>query len=89
MLSLALLFCATTSFPGRNEPFTEKSSWLSQELDRGAFKLLITDAYQRKCAITGEKTLPVLEAAHIKPFGQEGPYEIKYGLLFKRDFTLL
>lgn len=26
---------------------------------------LDTEAYQRRCAITGEKTLPVLDAAHI------------------------
>ncbi len=34
---------------------------------QGAFRILITDTYHRKCAISGERTLPVLEAAHIKP----------------------
>ena len=56
---------------------------------QGAFKVLITDAYQRKCAITGEKTLPVLEAAHIKPYSQEGPNEVKNGLLLRRDVHTL
>jgi putative restriction endonuclease len=36
-------------------------------LGQGAFRVLVTDAYQRRCAVTGEKTLPVLEAAHIRP----------------------
>ena len=37
-------------------------------LGQGAFRVLVTDAYERRCAVTGEKTLPVLEAAHIKPY---------------------
>jgi putative restriction endonuclease len=36
-------------------------------LGQGAFRLLVTDAYQRRCAVTGERTLPVLDAAHIRP----------------------
>jgi hypothetical protein len=32
------------------------------------FRVLVTDAYQKRCAITGERTLPVLDAAHIKPY---------------------
>jgi len=35
-------------------------------IGQGTFKVLVTEASQRRCAITGEKTLPVLEAAHIK-----------------------
>lgn len=37
-------------------------------IGQSTFRTLITDAYQRRCAISGEKTLPVLEAAHIKLF---------------------
>jgi hypothetical protein len=36
-------------------------------LGQGAFRLLVTDAYGRRCAVTGERTLPVLDAAHIRP----------------------
>jgi putative restriction endonuclease len=42
-------------------------------LGQGAFRVLITDAYTRKCAISGERTLPVLEAAHIKPYSNLVP----------------
>jgi putative restriction endonuclease len=29
---------------------------------QAAFRILVTDAYRRQCAVTGEKALPVLEA---------------------------
>ena len=51
--------------------------------------MVVTDAYQRRCAITGEKTLPVLEAAHIKPYAAEGPHSVNNGLLLKSDFHTL
>lgn len=41
-----------------------------QRLGQGAFRILITDTYERRCAITREKALPVLEAAHIKPVAE-------------------
>ena len=58
-------------------------------LGQGAFRILVTDAYQRRCAITGEKTLPVLEAAHIKPYAEEGPHSVNNGILLKSDFHTL
>lgn len=66
-----------------------KEQLIKPRIGQGAFKVLITDAYQRRCAITGEKTLPVLEAAHIKPYSYDGPHEIQNGLLLRRDFHTL
>ena len=37
----------------------------------------------------GERTLPVLEAAHIQPYSDEGPHEIKNGLLLRSDLHRL
>ena len=54
-------------------------------LGQGAFRVLVTDAYTRKCSISGEKTLPVLEAAHIKPYALAGPHAISNGLLLRSD----
>ena len=42
-----------------------------------------------RCSITGEKTLPVLEAAHIKPFSESGPNHISNGLLLRADLHKL
>lgn len=58
-------------------------------LGQGAFKVVVTEAYQRRCAVTGERTLPVLEAAHIKPYSENGPHDIKNGLLLRSDIHTL
>src|SRR5271167_1536981 len=58
-------------------------------LGQGAFRVLVTDAYERRCAVTGEKTLPVLEAAHIKPYALEGPHQVRNGLLLRSDLHKL
>jgi putative restriction endonuclease len=58
-------------------------------LGQGSFRLLVTDAYERRCAMTGEKTLPVLQAAHIKPYAQSGPHSTSNGLLLRSDLHIL
>ena len=58
-------------------------------LGQGAFRVLVTDAYARRCAITGERTLPALEAAHIKPFAKSGPNVTANGLLLRSDLHKL
>jgi putative restriction endonuclease len=51
--------------------------------------VLVTDIYQRRCAVTQERTLPALEAAHIRPYGDGGSHEAQNGLLFRRDIHSL
>jgi putative restriction endonuclease len=58
-------------------------------LGQGAFRVLVTDAYERRCAISGERTLPVLEAAHIHPYASSGPHWIENGLLLRADLHKL
>ena len=58
-------------------------------LGQGSFRALVTEAYRRRCAITGEKTLPVLEAAHVQPYGRGGPHAIENGLLLRSDLHRL
>lgn len=58
-------------------------------LGQGAFRVIVTDAYDRRCAITSERTLPVLQAAHIKPFSAGGPHELDNGLLLRSDLHTL
>jgi putative restriction endonuclease len=58
-------------------------------LGQGAFRVMVTDAYTRRCSISGEKTLPVLEAAHIRPFAQQGPHALKNGILLRSDIHKL
>ena len=58
-------------------------------LGQGTCRVIVTDAYERRCAITGERTLPVLEAAHIKPYSSGGPHEPENGLLLRSDLHTL
>jgi putative restriction endonuclease len=50
---------------------------------------MVTDAYHRRCAISGEKALPVLEAAHIKPVAEGGVHRMDNGLLLRSDVHTL
>ena len=54
-------------------------------LGQGAFRVLVTSQYERRCAVTGERTLPALDAAHIRPFAAGGPHAASNGLLLRRD----
>jgi len=58
-------------------------------LGQGSFRILVTDAYERRCAITHERTLPALEAAHIKPLSENGPLSVQNGILLRRDIHAL
>jgi putative restriction endonuclease len=58
-------------------------------LGQGAFRVLVTDSYARRCAISGEKTLPALDAAHIRPFADGGAHEASNGILMRRDIHSL
>ncbi|MEO8040225.1 MAG: HNH endonuclease [Betaproteobacteria bacterium] len=58
-------------------------------LGQGAFRILVTDIYRRRCAVTQERTLPALEAAHIRPYGDGGVHEARNGLLIRRDIHSL
>ena len=58
-------------------------------LGQGAFRILVTDIYHRRCAITRERTLPALDAAHIQPYSKGGAHEASNGLLLRRDLHSL
>lgn len=58
-------------------------------LGQGAFRVLVTDVYERRCAVTQERTLPALEAAHIRPYGAGGNHEARNGILLRRDIHSL
>lgn len=58
-------------------------------LGQGSFRVLVTDTYERRCAITRERTLPALEAAHIRPYAEHGEHRVDNGLLLRRDLHAL
>ena len=64
-------------------------SLISRRIGQGGFRILVTDMYERRCAVTGERTLPVLEAAHILPVSRGGVHSPDNGLLLRSDIHTL
>jgi putative restriction endonuclease len=66
-----------------------KETTIKPRLGQGAFRILVTDAYSRACAVTEEHSLPALEAAHIRPYNENGQHAVNNGILFRSDFHRL
>jgi putative restriction endonuclease len=83
----------TTMTITAQEP-TERSRYgtpvlVTPRLGQGSFRVVVTDAYERRCALTNEKTLPALEAAHIRPYSENGEHKVENGILLRRDLHAL
>jgi putative restriction endonuclease len=77
-------------FPEATETQRFGADYLTHtRIGQGAFRVLVTDAYKRRCAITGERTLPVLESAHILPYAKHGPNIVSNGMLLRSDLHKL
>jgi putative restriction endonuclease len=74
---------------GLSEPRYGEPTLIRPRLGQGTFRVAVTDVYGRRCAVTGEKTLPILDAAHIRPFAAGGAHEIPNGLLLRTDIHRL
>jgi putative restriction endonuclease len=76
--------------PGFDEPARYGEPMLVRpRLGQGAFRVLVTDNYRRRCAVSGERTVPALDAAHITPFADGGLHEVSNGILMRRDIHSL
>lgn len=62
---------------------------IQPRLGQATFRIVVTDAYARRCAVTRERTLPALEAAHIRPYADGGSHDPPNGLLLRRDIHAL
>jgi len=58
-------------------------------LGQGTFRIMVTEAYDWRCSITKECTLPALDAAHIKPYSESGLHAVNNGILLRRDLHAL
>lgn len=58
-------------------------------LGQGSFRLAVLDAYGGGCAVTGEHSMPALEAVHIRPYAAGGTHELPNGLPLRRDLHRL
>ncbi|MCY4160387.1 MAG: HNH endonuclease [Flavobacteriaceae bacterium] len=79
--------------PDEKSPFkieTPKDDFQKRYLSKvrygqSSFRMSLTNAYDKRCVISGVDVLPVLEAAHIKPYASSGPHFVSNGLLLKSD----
>jgi putative restriction endonuclease len=81
---IALQPTAPITVPRYGEP-----TLIHPRLGQGSFRIGVTIEYRRCCAVTGERTLPILDAAHIKPYAEGGAHDITNGLLLRTDIHRL
>lgn len=53
------------------------------------FKGLVLSSYHRRCAVTGARITPTLQAAHILPVARGGEHRVDNGLLLRSDVHIL
>lgn len=82
---------ARTGQQGFSDPPDETQSkfgppiLVAPRLGQGAFRVAITELYQRQCALTDGKVLPALDAAHIRPYAEGGTHTKSNGILLRKD----
>jgi putative restriction endonuclease len=90
LLWTAVMEKAVATTPGLEETARYgEPTLIRPRLGQGTFRIAVTDAYDRRCTVTGEKTLPILDAAHIRPYGHDGVHDIANGLLLRTDIHRL
>jgi putative restriction endonuclease len=58
---------------------------ITPRLGQGAFRIAVTEAYNRQCAVSDGKVLPALDAAHIRPYSEGGLHIKANGILLRKD----
>lgn len=54
-------------------------------LGQGGFQAMVLGAYKARCAVTGHRIRPTLQAAHIRPIAAGGQHRLDNGLLLRSD----
>jgi putative restriction endonuclease len=60
-----------------------------QRLGQRAFRAVVLETYGRRCAVTGSRIRPALEAAHVRPLDKGGEHRVDNGLLLRSDLHRL
>jgi putative restriction endonuclease len=75
----------TGAVPGEMPGGFAEPALVRRRIGQGTFQIGVLNAYGRQCAVTREKALPALEAAHIRPFALTATHDIRNGLLLRSD----
>jgi putative restriction endonuclease len=65
------------------------ASFARPRLGQRSFRVAVLDSYGRRCAVTSERTLPALEAAHIRDYHEVQEHTLSNGILFRADIHRL
>jgi len=66
-----------------------RAQLIRPRLGQGSFRLAVLDAYGGACAVTTEHSRPAVEAAHIRPYHQDGNHLVTNGIPLRRDIHSL
>ena len=80
---------ARSEFVAESGPRFGRPRLILPRLGQGSFRVAVLDAYDRRCAITGERTLPVIDSAHIVPHASGGENTVDNGLALRSDLHAL
>jgi putative restriction endonuclease len=62
---------------------------ITPRLGQSSFRLAVLEAYGQQCAVTTEHSIPVIDAAHIRPWAAGGTHSIPNGVPLGRDLHRL
>lgn len=68
---------------------TGRPLMITPRLGQASFRLAVLEAYQGACAVTTEHSLPVVDAAHIRPWAAGGGHVVPNGLPLRSDLHRL
>ena len=75
--------------PFYNSNYTLQYALREVRQGQGTFRVEVTDAYHRQCAVSREHSLPVLEAAHIVEWSDTHTNAVTNGILLRSDIHKL
>lgn len=66
-----------------------KEEIIIPSLGPSSFRISVTESYNRRCAISGEGILPILDVSHFKAPIHKGPSINQNGILLRKDLNIL
>jgi len=77
------------ALPFYSPDYTPQYALTEVRQGQGTFRIEVTDAYRRQCAVSRERSLPVLEAAHILEWSDTHSNDVTNGILLRADIHKL
>ena len=71
------------------DPVHPEMRLIAQRLGQGAFRADVMENCKGACVVTGERAIPVLDAAHIRPYTDSCDNSVDNGILLRADIHRL